>query len=66
VSEDMREAIDDAEAFEELQRKAAEGGQEFVARREPGAPPKIDELIDIGVKTENLHFFDFDSGLALR
>jgi multiple sugar transport system ATP-binding protein len=66
VSEDMREAIDDEEAFEELQRKAASGGQEFVARREPGAPPKVDQLIDIGVRTENLHFFDFDSGLALR
>jgi hypothetical protein len=41
VSEDMRAAIDDDEAFEELQRQAAEGGQEFVARFEPGAPPKV-------------------------
>jgi multiple sugar transport system ATP-binding protein len=66
VSEDMREAIDDDDAFEELQRKAASGGQEFVARREPGTAPKVGSIIDLGVRTEHLHFFDLDTGLALR
>jgi multiple sugar transport system ATP-binding protein len=66
VSEDMRAAIDDDEAFEELQQKAAAGGQEFVSRFEPGAPPKLDSAIDIGVRTEQLHFFDIESGAALR
>lgn len=66
VSEDMKAAIDDDEAFEELQRKAASGGQEFTARFEPGNPPKVDSLIDVGVRTEQFHFFDPESGAALR
>jgi multiple sugar transport system ATP-binding protein len=66
ISEDMKAAIDDDEAFEELQRQAATGGQEFVARFEPGAAPKTDSEIEVGVKTENLHFFDAESGQALR
>jgi multiple sugar transport system ATP-binding protein len=66
VSEDMREAIDDEEAFEELQRQAASGGQEFVARFQPGSPPKTDSQIEVGVKTEHLHFFDAESGVTLR
>jgi multiple sugar transport system ATP-binding protein len=66
VSEDMRAAIDDDDAFEELQRQAAEGGQEFVARFEPGSPPKVGDRRDYGFETEHLHFFDPDSGRALR
>jgi multiple sugar transport system ATP-binding protein len=66
VSDDMRDAIDDDEAFEELQRQAASGGQSFTARFEPGVPPKIGSTQDIGFKTEHLHFFDPESGRALR
>jgi multiple sugar transport system ATP-binding protein len=66
ISEDMRAAIDDDEAFEELQRQAATGGQELVARFEPGSPPKVDSEIEVGVRTEQLHFFDPESGVALR
>jgi multiple sugar transport system ATP-binding protein len=66
ISEDMKAAIDDDEAFEELKRQAATGGQELVARFEPGSPPKIDSEIEVGVRTENLHFFDPESGVALR
>ena len=66
VSEDMKAAIDDDEAFEELQRKAASGGQEFTARFDPGNPPKVDAQIDVGVRTDELHFFDPESGVALR
>jgi multiple sugar transport system ATP-binding protein len=66
VSDDMREAMDDEEAFEDLQRQAASGGQTFTARFAPGNPPKIGDHKDIGCRTENLHFFDPDSGQALR
>jgi len=67
VSEDMREAIDDAEAFEELERAAAEGGQEFVAKFEPeDNPPHIGTTVDVGVQTDQLHFFDIETGQALR
>jgi multiple sugar transport system ATP-binding protein len=66
VSEDMREAVDDAEAFAELERRAREGGQVFTARFDPGAPPKVNDRIDVGFRTEYLHFFDLEQGDALR
>jgi multiple sugar transport system ATP-binding protein len=66
VSEDIRAAIDDADAFEELERKAAEGGQDFVARFDAEHPPRMGEFIDYGFHTEHLHFFDADTGVALR
>ena len=66
ISEDMREAIDDEEAFEDLKRQAAEGGQQFTARFEPGDAPQIGAKVDVGFRTEHLHFFDPDTGVALR
>ena len=66
VSDDMREAVDDAEAFAELERRAREGGQVFTARFEPGSPPKVNDKIDVGFRTGYLHFFDIEKGHALR
>jgi multiple sugar transport system ATP-binding protein len=66
MSDDMRAAIDDEEAFAELERQAREGGQEFVARFEPDQVFHIGDVVDVGVETENLHFFDPESGDALR
>jgi multiple sugar transport system ATP-binding protein len=66
ISEDMRQAVDDDDAFEELQRKAAEGGQSFTARLEPKDMPKLGEEIHLAFRGEYLHFFDPDTGLALR
>jgi multiple sugar transport system ATP-binding protein len=66
VSDDMREAIDDEEAFAALERDAREGGQQFVSRFDPGNPPKVGSNVDIGFRTEYLHFFDVDEGTALR
>lgn len=66
VTEDMKAAIDDDEAFEELERQAREGGQEFVARFDPGEQAKAGQPKDVGVKTEHLHFFDIDTGQTLR
>ncbi len=66
VTEDMRAAIDDEDAFEELKRQAEAGGQTFTARFEPDNPPKPGSRIDVGVKTEEMHFFDAENGLALR
>ncbi|CAN5159626.1 ABC transporter ATP-binding protein [soil metagenome] len=66
VSEDLREAVDDEEAFAELEQRAAKGGATFTARFEPGAPPKLGQDIEVEFKTEKLHFFDLESGLALR
>ena len=66
VSEDMREAIDDEGAFEDLQRSAERGGQTFTARLEPKDMPKIGDDIELGFRSEYLHFFDIETGLALR
>ncbi|MDQ3537210.1 MAG: sn-glycerol-3-phosphate ABC transporter ATP-binding protein UgpC [Actinomycetota bacterium] len=66
VTEDMREAVDDAEAFAEMQRAAESGGQVFTARMEPRNAPKVGEKIDVAFKTENLHFFDMENGAPLR
>ncbi|HVL98371.1 MAG TPA: sn-glycerol-3-phosphate ABC transporter ATP-binding protein UgpC [Egibacteraceae bacterium] len=66
VTEDMREAVDDADAFAELERSAAKGGQTFTARLEPKGFPKVGEQLALGFRTETLHFFDLDGGLALR
>jgi multiple sugar transport system ATP-binding protein len=66
VTEDMRKAIDDEDAFAELKRQAAAGGQRFVLRFDPREAPKAGERIDVGVRTERIHFFDLDSGRALR
>jgi hypothetical protein len=49
-----------------LERQAREGGQEFVARFEPDQPFHIGDVVDVGIDTENLHFFDPESGDALR
>jgi multiple sugar transport system ATP-binding protein len=66
VSEEMKAALDDDEAFENLQRQAAAGGQDVVCRFEPDAPPREGDEIDVGVRTEHLHFFDPETGAALR
>ena len=66
VSDDMRAAVDDDEAFEQLQEQARGGGQSFTARFQPGTPPKAGSTIDVGFRTEYLHFFDIESGHALR
>jgi multiple sugar transport system ATP-binding protein len=66
ISEEMREAIDDEDAFEDLKRQAETGGQKFVAKAEPSTPPKVGARIDLGVHTDRLHFFDIETGAALR
>ena len=66
VTEDMQAAIDDDEAFEALKEQARTGGQTFTARFEPDKPPSVGARIDVGVKTEHMHFFDAENGLALR
>ncbi len=66
VSDDMRAAMDDEDAFEDLKRQAAQGGQSFVMRFAPDAAPRLGERIDVGILTEKIHFFDVETGRALR
>jgi multiple sugar transport system ATP-binding protein len=62
----MRKAIDDDDAFEELKRQAAAGGQSFVFRFEPTVAPRVGDRIDVGLRTDRIHFFDVATGAALR
>ncbi len=66
ITDDMREAIDDHEAFQALEREAESGGLTFTARFAPGAPPKPGDKISVGFRTDYLHFFDPQDGSALR
>lgn len=65
INEQMRAALDDDDAFEELERRAKSGGQPFVARFEPGAAPKIGSRMSVAFRADRMHFFDVESGLAL-
>lgn len=66
VSDDIRAAIDDEDAFENLKRQAAHGGQSFVIRFAPNAAPSLGDRIDVGVLTDKIHLFDIETGRALR
>ena len=66
VTEDMREAVDDADAFAEMERQAKEGGTTFICRFDPTDVPKVGSSIDLGFHVERFHFFDIDNGDALR
>ena len=66
LNEDMREAMDNEEQFADMEERAKKGGQTFVARIEPRDIPKVGDEIELGFRTDQLHFFDFDDGLALR
>jgi multiple sugar transport system ATP-binding protein len=66
VTEDMREAVDDADAFAELERAAERGGQTFTARLEPRAMPKVGETFTLGFRPDEMHFFSMEDGTALR
>src|SRR3712207_9373459 len=48
VTEDMREAVDDEDAFAEMERQAKSGGQTFTARLEPRHMPKRSEERRVG------------------
>ena len=66
ITDEVREAIDDADAVAQLEKQAEEGGTPIVARFEPGKPPAAGEQLNLGFKTDHFHFFDVETGNALR
>ncbi|HUH07083.1 MAG TPA: sn-glycerol-3-phosphate ABC transporter ATP-binding protein UgpC [Egibacteraceae bacterium] len=67
LTEDTREAVDDEEAFAQMEEEArSAGGSQFVAKLDPGAPPRHGEMMDLAFKSGYLHFFDLENGAALR
>jgi multiple sugar transport system ATP-binding protein len=65
VTEDMREAVDDPDAFAHLEETAAKG-MDMTFRFDPQKAPKNGERLRVDLRTEWLHFFDIDSGESLR
>ena len=65
ISDDMKSAIDDEDAFAELERTAAQG-QDFTARFDPSNPPKPGDRMTVGFRADQAHFFDYETGEALR
>lgn len=66
ISEDVKAALDDEEAFDLLKKQAARGGQKLVLRFPPASAPVAGERLDVGVRADLMHFFDLASGRALR
>lgn len=66
VSDEMREALDDDDAFARLEREAKEGGSTFVARFDPRGAPKVGDKVAVGFRPDDFHFFDIEQGTALR
>ena len=66
ISDEMREAIDDDDAFARLEKEAEEGGSGFVARFDPRHAPKVGEEISVGFRPDDFHFFEIEGGTALR
>lgn len=66
ISDEMREAIDDDDAFARLEREAEEGGSHFIARFDPRSAPKPGEKISLGFRPDEFHFFAIEGGTALR
>ena len=66
ISDEMRAAVDDEDAFAALEAQAKSGTLEFVTRFDPNNPPKVGRREDIAFHTRELHFFDYETGQALR
>ena len=64
-TEDARELAEDS-GMSELTRSLTLAGTKFVASFSPRSTVKAGDEIEIGVDTTRLHFFDLDTGLAIR
>ena len=62
---DLVEATEDAEARLAAER-ARGSGTRFVARLDRTTGAKEQEKLELAVDVERLHFFDADTGLAVR
>jgi multiple sugar transport system ATP-binding protein len=68
VTEDVRQlaAVSDEAVAEKLDHQAAVGRATVVARFDPRSHVRAGDVVTLSVRTDRLHFFDIDSGLAIR
>jgi multiple sugar transport system ATP-binding protein len=68
LTEDTRELAGDvgAESVERLERRAREGRADFVARLGPRTAVRTGEPLDLAVDTKRMHFFDPETGVAIK
>jgi multiple sugar transport system ATP-binding protein len=66
TSEDVEEAFDDPAAVEARKTEAARHGTPFVARVDRESQIREGEPLELLVETARLHFFDLESGRAIR
>jgi multiple sugar transport system ATP-binding protein len=66
LTEDTKELAADRGALDDLDQSAGAGTTEMVARVSPRSDASNDDPIELAVDTARAHFFDIDSGLAIR
>jgi multiple sugar transport system ATP-binding protein len=65
LTEEIADVFEDAEAFQDL-RKQESSGMNMVCRADPRELPQRRDTVDIPVATSEFHFFDLETGRALR
>ena len=66
VDTDATRAAADAERTDEMTLLADEEGANFCARLDPRRSPRVGEPVELAVDSERVHFFDPDTGSAIR
>jgi multiple sugar transport system ATP-binding protein len=68
VTEEVLEVASDVDAavVEELESEAGEHRTSLVCRFDTGSHVRAGQMIEAAVQVEKLHYFDLDTGLALR
>jgi multiple sugar transport system ATP-binding protein len=65
ITEEMKELAADVGAESNLERRAKEGGNEFVGQLDPKSKVKEGESAELVIDTTQLHFFDPESSSAI-
>jgi multiple sugar transport system ATP-binding protein len=65
ITEEMKELAADVGAESNLERRAKEGGNEFVGQLDPKSNVKEGESAELVIDTTQLHFFDPESSSAI-
>jgi len=65
VTEEVADVFEDADAYADL-TKQQEAGMRMICRADPRDLPSRGDAIEVPLASSELHFFDIESGRALR